>query len=174
VTAHASCRRRPSRLPLVAALLLLPCAALAQNALDAGLSATDGRINPQRVEPTMAAPIYTVNQRGEMIYNRANAFNDPSYRIYQRYRVSRFDYFTPTSGPQKPRNISSGRSASYHRMRARTSGPGSGRAAGVSRYGGRARGMSAPSYRAGGGGGASRQPQRSRLSATRYSPGRIR
>jgi hypothetical protein len=70
-------------------------AAVAQYALDADLRAGGGR-NPQRVPYTVPKPIYTVNpQTGELQYNRANAFNDPVYTIYQRYSLDRFQYFEP-------------------------------------------------------------------------------
>ena len=39
----------------------------------------------------MNRPIYSVNQAtGTMVYNRANAYNDSTYSIYQRYTIDRF------------------------------------------------------------------------------------
>lgn len=88
--------------------------AIAQYALDGGLSARTGRINPGRAKTQMSKPVYTVNRAtGTFTYNRANAFNDPGYSIYQRYTGNRTENFTPagvsTAGrvqarpPQAPR-----------------------------------------------------------------------
>ena len=42
----------------------------------------------------VAQPVFTVNRStGEFQHNPANAFNDPIYRIHQRYTHDRFTYF---------------------------------------------------------------------------------
>ena len=60
---------------------------LAQHALDASIRRGANRQNPATSQQSMARPIYTVNKyTGEMMYNRAQAFNDPAYnRMYRRH-----------------------------------------------------------------------------------------
>lgn len=93
IAARTSAVSRRRRCALRAALLLGAAGvATAQYALDAGLGGT--RINAPRQQIAVSQPVYSVNrQTGEMVYNRANAFNDPSYNIYQRYAVDRTEYF---------------------------------------------------------------------------------
>lgn len=97
-------------------------AMLAQHALDANLRVGSAGRNTSSASRTVSQPLYTVNrQSGEFMYNRANAFNDPTYNIYQRYHSDRFTYFNPTGGartgqpgvlkPMSPRPVM-GRSAS--------------------------------------------------------------
>ncbi len=75
-----------------AACLLAGGAALAQHALDASLRLGGGRINLAQPTPTMSRPIYTLSHTtGDFVYNRANAFNDPVYTIYQRRTIELFD-----------------------------------------------------------------------------------
>ncbi|MEO1130476.1 MAG: hypothetical protein AAFX05_12340 [Planctomycetota bacterium] len=70
---------------------------LAQYALDANLDVRGNGRNAARPEPTMGTELYTVSRRtGQMVYNRANAFNDSTYQIYQRYTLDREQYFDPT------------------------------------------------------------------------------
>jgi hypothetical protein len=76
-------------------VVLITTGVAAQFALDAGLSAS-GRINAPRSAPVINRPVFTVNRAtGEMQHNRANAFNDPTYNIHQRYTHDRFENFTP-------------------------------------------------------------------------------
>ncbi len=73
---------------------------LAQYALDASLRRGGSRVNPHAPRQAMAKPIYTVNRStGTLSYNRATAFNDPAYNIYQRYTIDRTRYFKPTGVP---------------------------------------------------------------------------
>ncbi|MEM1329572.1 MAG: hypothetical protein AAGG07_03325 [Planctomycetota bacterium] len=71
----------------------LVTAAVAQQALDRNLSASGSRNAPaQNPLANMSKPVYTVNRNtGEFQYNRANAFNDDTYNIYQRYTRGPFD-----------------------------------------------------------------------------------
>lgn len=65
--------------------------ASAQYALDANLN-TRGTQNVQRAPMVVGREIYSVNRgTGTMVYNRANAFNDSTYSIYQRSAFTRFD-----------------------------------------------------------------------------------
>jgi len=83
-------------------LLVLAVAALAQTALDASLSVY-GRVNPRRPQPVMAKPLYTVNRNlGVMQHDRANAFNDPVYRIYGRYARGRIDRYSSSRTSSLP------------------------------------------------------------------------
>jgi hypothetical protein len=87
---------------LVIACLLAGGVAAAQHALDASLRLGAGRVNPKQPTPTMSRPIYTLNHRtGEFVYNRANAFNDPIYTIYQRRTIDLFDR-APTPSRANP------------------------------------------------------------------------
>ncbi|TVQ32041.1 MAG: hypothetical protein EA376_06875 [Phycisphaeraceae bacterium] len=96
MSAHAP-RRRPSgrapaRLAAFGALALLVGLAAAQYALDAGLGTS--RINPASQRASVSQPVFTLNRTtGEFQHNPANAFNDPIYRIHQRYTHDRFTYF---------------------------------------------------------------------------------
>ncbi len=83
------------------AVLIAAGAVVAQTALDGSLNALGGRQNP-RVPTLSAAPdLYSVSREtGELVYNRANAFNDNTYTIYQRYAVDRERYFRPASAPR--------------------------------------------------------------------------
>jgi hypothetical protein len=77
---------------IAAGCLLAGGTALAQHALDASLRLGGGRINPAQPTPTMSRPIYTLSHKtGDFVYNRANAFNDPVYTIYQRRTIELFD-----------------------------------------------------------------------------------
>jgi hypothetical protein len=74
-----------------AAALAAGTIAAAQNALDNNLS-TSGRTNYARPKPAVSKDIYTLNRAtGSYRHNRANAFNDPVYSIYQRHTSDRFD-----------------------------------------------------------------------------------
>lgn len=91
-------RRAVSILAIVA---LSGAGALAQRALDANTNVLGGRRNPTNPGVTMSRPIYKVNQRtGEMVYNRAVAFNDPAYNIYQYHTISKFDTSAPVVQPR--------------------------------------------------------------------------
>ncbi len=69
---------------------------LGQYVLDGGLGANT-RINAPAPKQRISSPLYTVNTTtGTMQYNRANAFRDPTYNIYQRYTLDRTAYFSPT------------------------------------------------------------------------------
>lgn len=95
--------RPVTRAALSIAVLVALCAAgaLAQRALDANTNVLSGRRNPTTQGVTMGKPIYKVNERtGEMVYNRSVAFNDPTYNIYQRHTISRWDY-NSTTVPQR-------------------------------------------------------------------------
>ena len=84
---------------------MLGSAMLAQHALDANLQRGSNRQNPAASQRAMARPVFTVNQQtGEMMHNRANAFNDPVYNIYQRHTSNRFGYFSSPSGQQAGRS----------------------------------------------------------------------
>jgi len=78
----------------VAACVLLIAAStavIAQNALDNSLS-TSGRRNYARPKPAVSKDTYTLNRAtGSFSYNRANAFNDSTYSIYQRHTSDRFN-----------------------------------------------------------------------------------
>lgn len=91
----------PLRLLLVTTMFAaLSTVLLAQYALDANLRRGGSRVNPHAPRQAMATPIYTVNRStGTLSYNRANAFNDPAYNIYQRYLTDRTQYFKPTGVP---------------------------------------------------------------------------
>ena len=79
-------------------VLLIASGVMGQRALDRNPQAGSGGINPHSRGVAVARPVYTVHRgTGEMAYNRANAFNDPVYNIHQRYSLSRFDYFDPTT-----------------------------------------------------------------------------
>jgi hypothetical protein len=83
-------RRR--RAIVIGAGCLLAASAIAQHELDMNLVVGGSRINDTRQIPAMSREIYTVNRRsGEMVYNRANAFKDPTYNMYQRYQFGPFD-----------------------------------------------------------------------------------
>lgn len=77
----------------------LSAASFAQDRLDRNSQRGSGGRNPSSSSGAdmwnnMAKPVYTVNRdSGEFVYNRANAFNDPSYNIYQRYTLDRNAYF---------------------------------------------------------------------------------
>lgn len=74
-----------------AAALAVGTIAVAQNALDNNLS-TAGPRNSARPKPALSKDVYTLNRAtGSYRYNRANAFNDPVYSIYQRHTSDRFD-----------------------------------------------------------------------------------
>jgi len=77
---------------LASACVLVCGAAAAQHALAASSRVGGGRVNPKQPTATMSRPIYTLNHHtGEFVYNRANAFNDPAYTIYQRRTIDLFD-----------------------------------------------------------------------------------
>lgn len=89
--------RRAAGLLALGAGVILAGLAAAQHALDAGLGSS--RVNAPAAQPMMNKPLYTVNrQTGTMQYNEANAFNDPTYNIHQRYTMDRFEYFDAGSG----------------------------------------------------------------------------
>lgn len=76
-------------------VLAAASAAHGQYALDGSLS-TSGRINQRRPAPALQHDVYSLNRNtGTMVYNRASAFNDPTYSIHQRYTQDRFQNFTP-------------------------------------------------------------------------------
>lgn len=81
--------RRTGKIALYAALVAT--AAIAQNRLDHNTQRGAGRANPASdagAWANVSKPIYTVSPvSNDLVYNRANAFNDPSYDIYQRYTV---------------------------------------------------------------------------------------
>lgn len=63
------------------AVLLLATLALAQHALDANLRVGSGGRNAHRApQVTMTRSPYSVGRNGTMVYNRAVAFNDSTYR----------------------------------------------------------------------------------------------
>jgi hypothetical protein len=81
----------------VPAALIAVCVtvAIGQYALDASLSSA-GRVNAHRANLKMNREIYSINRAtGTMVYNRANAFNDSTYSIHQRYTQDRLENFTP-------------------------------------------------------------------------------
>jgi hypothetical protein len=81
-----------------AVLATLATGLLAQYALDHNLQRGSGGYNRPTRTATLSRPVYTVNRHtGGMQYNRANAFNDKSYNIYQRYTHSRQTYFNPNN-----------------------------------------------------------------------------
>lgn len=83
--------RKNPRHAACALLLAFTAAAIAQNALDNNLS-VEGRTNNARPAPAVSRDVYTLNRAtGDYRYNRANAFNDPTYSIYQRHTSDRFD-----------------------------------------------------------------------------------
>ncbi|MEM9372821.1 MAG: hypothetical protein AAGA55_04180 [Planctomycetota bacterium] len=78
---------------IVLALGLGAADAAAQFALDANPSVSGGSRNRPAPKPVTSREIYSVNRStGTMVYNRANAFNDSVYSIYQRYNVDRFSH----------------------------------------------------------------------------------
>jgi hypothetical protein len=90
----------PTRVALIV-LAFAGAAVWAQNALDANLNALGGRTNPVAPQLSAAPELYTVNREsGELVYNRANAFNDNVYTPYQRYVIDRERYFVPGQGPR--------------------------------------------------------------------------
>ncbi|MCP3903116.1 MAG: hypothetical protein GY715_05715 [Planctomycetes bacterium] len=96
---------------VLAVLALLATVLVGQYALDHNLQRGSGGIN----QPTRRAPlsrsVYTVNRRtGGMQHNRANAFNDSAYNIYQRYTLDRNRYFDPKN-PGGPRSSTKHRPA---------------------------------------------------------------
>ena len=85
------------RVTALAATVVVASIAVGQYSLDAGLGSS--RVNAPTQRVFVSKPLYTVNhQTGEMVYNRANAFNDPTYNIYQRYTIDRTEYFHAGSG----------------------------------------------------------------------------
>lgn len=80
---------------LIALGLASASAALGQHKLDSNL-AVGTRYNTSAPRPAVQKSVYTVNEyTGDMTYNRANAFNDSTYSIYQRYTGDRIQNFTP-------------------------------------------------------------------------------
>ncbi len=90
-------RNRRVEAAVAALSVLAVSSALAQRALDANLNTLGGGVNQATPQQSVNKPIFTVNRTtGDMSYNRANAFNDDTYRIYQRYTLDRFEYFDGT------------------------------------------------------------------------------
>jgi len=86
--------RRPILLLTLGGIVV--AAAFSQNALDRSLAVGRGRVNPAAPRPAMAAPIYSVNHNtGGMTYNRANAFRDPAYNLYQSRGFNLFQRTKP-------------------------------------------------------------------------------
>ena len=156
-----------ARLLTACATALIAAGAAAQYALDSSLLVGGSRVNPKQATPGMAKPIYTVNYRtGEMQYNRAQAFNDPAYNIYQRYTLDRFDRTGEAAVRRQagaPRTVVTGAQTSALQPRS-TRG---------STIGGTPRphgGLAAPSYRV----HSTTKVSGSALKAPRYSAGRVR
>ena len=80
---------------------LLGAAAMAQYALDANLGFGIGGRNMQAPALRMGSAIYTVNSGGGMSYDRAVAFRDDSYRIYQSHTIDRFRFNEPQMGQRR-------------------------------------------------------------------------
>lgn len=86
---------------------VVACGVCAQYALDNSLNRQTGKRNAPKPKMQMAASIYTVNrQTGELVYNRANAFQDQAYNSYQRYTIDRERYFDPMSARLNQSNTS--------------------------------------------------------------------
>lgn len=88
-------RRRPGLTGYAAILAgLAAAAATAQYALDASLRVGQTR-NVANTPVTMQGDPYTISRNtGEFVYNRAVAFQDRAYNIYQRRNLNLYD--TPT------------------------------------------------------------------------------
>jgi len=75
------------RLVCSGVVLSLGALALGQHALDAYFGVNQSRVNTRREPVTMGRQIYRVDTAtGGMRYDRAAAFNDPTYNIYARQR----------------------------------------------------------------------------------------
>ncbi len=102
-----------TRIGVLTLVFAAAAAAVAQRALDANLNALGGRSNP--VAPNLAAApeLYTYSKySGELVYNRANAFNDNAYMPYQRYAIDRSAVANP-GGRRLQANTAAGVQAQY-------------------------------------------------------------
>ena len=103
-----------SRAIAAAALALVLCSgATAQHALDNNLS-TRGRTNATRRPVGVSKDVYTLDRTtGSFRHNRANAFNDSTYSIFQSHTSDRFNSATPAGvSTAATAAVPSGRSAS--------------------------------------------------------------
>jgi len=154
-----------SRLRRVPAFLLaaaLVASVLAQYELDSNLLAGGSGRNTRVKAPAVSRQIYSVNYKtGDFAYNRASAFNDPTYNIYQRYTFDRFNR-TGAASVQARSNVAGMRvgQANVSALRPRSGGGKSAHhsnhALASTKYrasgrGGRAPSLKQPSYRVRGG-----------------------